>query len=78
LHEREIIGQPEDPRVIEGLATDEYSGIGSRDERRESAGQVTRTQLGGSTRAAGELGQSEGFFSQVSHGSPVSDGRWEI
>jgi len=43
LHQREIIGQPEHPRVIEGLATDEDSGIGSRDQRRERAVQVTRT-----------------------------------
>ena len=76
LHEREIIGQPEHPRVIEGLTTDEDSGIGSRDERRESAGQVTRTQLGGSTRAAGELGQSEGVFPEVSHWIPRF--RWEM
>ena len=54
LDERETVGQPEDSRVIEGLATDEDSGIGSRVQRREGAGKVTRTQLGGSTGAAGE------------------------
>ena len=67
LNERETIGQPENSRVIEGLSTDKDAGIGSRVQRREGAGQVTRTQLGGSTRAAGELGQSEGFFSEVGH-----------
>lgn len=67
LDERETVGQPEDPRVIEGLATDKDSGIGSRVQRREGAGKVTRTQLGGSTRAAGELGKAEGFFSDVGH-----------
>jgi len=85
LHEREFIGQPEDPRVIEGLTTDEDSGIGSRFQRSEGAGQVTRTQLGGSTRAAGELGESEGFFANVGHDvvldrrtERMADGRWEM
>jgi len=85
LHEREFIGQPEDPRVIEGLTTDEDSGIGSRFQRSEGAGQVTRTQLGGSTRAAGELGESECFFANVGHvvvlgrrTQGTADGRWEM
>ena len=28
LHEREVVGQAKDPRVIEGLVTDEQPGIG--------------------------------------------------
>ena len=67
LNESQIVGQPENARVIEGLTTNEDPGIGSRVQRREGAGQVTRTQLGGSTGAAGELGESEGLFSDVSH-----------
>jgi hypothetical protein len=71
LHEGETVGQPKHPRVIEGLSTNEDSGIGSRVQRRERAGQVTRTQLGGSTRAAGELGQSKRFLAKVGHGALV-------
>jgi hypothetical protein len=71
LHEGETVGQPKNSRVIEGLSTNEDSGIGSRVQRRERAGQVTRTQLGGSTRAAGELGEAEGFFPDVGHGALV-------
>jgi len=67
LYQREVVGQPEDPRVIEGLTTNENSGIGSRVQRREGAVQVTRTQLGGSTRAAGELGEAESLGSKVGH-----------
>jgi hypothetical protein len=71
LDEGQTIGQPKDSRVIEGLSTNENSGIGSRVQRRESAGQVTRTQLGGSTRAAGELSQSKCLFAKVGHGALV-------
>ena len=67
LDEREVLGQPEDPRVVEGLTTNENSGIGSRVQRREGAGQVTRTQLGGSTGAASELGESERLGAKVGH-----------
>ena len=54
LHEREVVGQHEDPRVIEGLATDDQVGIGPVRERRERSRQVTRTQFGGSTSATRE------------------------
>jgi hypothetical protein len=69
LHKREIGGQPKNPRVIEGLATDKNSGIRFRAQRREGAGQVTRTQLGGSTSAARELGKAERLLSEVGHES---------
>jgi hypothetical protein len=75
LNQRETIGQPENARVVEGLATDEDSGIGSRLQRGERAVQVTRTQLGGSTGAAGELSQSERLSSKISH-VLYSDWRW--
>ena len=54
LHEREIVGQHEDPRVVEGLAPDEEARIRVHGHAAQRARQVTRTQLGGSTSAARE------------------------
>jgi hypothetical protein len=69
LNECEPIRQQENPRVVEGLSTDKDSGIGSRFERREGAGQVTRTQLGGSTGATRELRQPKDLGAVVRHGT---------
>jgi hypothetical protein len=71
LDQCQRIGQPENPRIIEGLATNEDSGIGSRVQRREGAREVTRTQFGGSTGAARELGQTKSLFAKVSHGCSI-------
>ena len=59
LDEREIVAQHEDPRVVEGLATDEDSAVGVHRHAAQRLGQVTRTQLGGSTSAAREAREAK-------------------
>ena len=54
LDQREIVGQRKDPRIVEGLAPDNEARIRSNGDSFQRARQVTRTQLGGSTRAARE------------------------
>ncbi len=67
LHDRDVVGHAKDPRVIERFVADEDSRIGLSRERRERGGQVTRTHLGRSTRAARELGQAEDVLARVRH-----------
>jgi len=67
LHDRDVIGYAKNPRVIERFVTDEDSRIGLSRERRERGGQVARTHLGRSTRAARELRQAEDVLARVRH-----------
>jgi hypothetical protein len=59
LYEREIVGQDEHSRVVERLAPNEQAGIIAMRERGQGTREVTRTHLGGSTRATGECGKPE-------------------
>ena len=65
LDEGEIIGQHEDAGVIVGLATDDEPGIGAHGKCAQRAREVARTQLGGSTRAAGERRETKQLVSRV-------------
>src|SRR5204862_7629444 len=59
LDECEVVAQHEDPRVVEGLTTHEDSAVGVRGYAAQRLGQVTRTQLGGSTGAAREAREAK-------------------
>jgi hypothetical protein len=65
LHERHVLGQHEHAGVVERLASDEEPGIGVARERRERGGQVTRTHLGRSAGAAGELRETKELVARV-------------
>src|SRR6185436_2558128 len=54
LHERHVGGQYEDPRVVHRLVPYQQARIGTARQSFECLRQVTRTQLGGSTRATRE------------------------
>ena len=74
LDEREIVAQHEDPRVVEGLTTHENAAVGVHRHAAQRLGQVTRTQLGGSTSAAREAREAEELSARLvrRHGS----GEW--
>ena len=77
LHEREIVGQHEDPRVVEGLAPNDQPRIRLHREAAQRAREVTRTQLGGSTGAARERVRrksSSRVFDVVSNRRLIVDG----
>jgi len=65
LHEREIVRQHEDPRVVEGLAADDQPRIRLDGESAECSRQVTRTQLGSSAGASREGCQLEQLLACV-------------
>ena len=65
LNERQVVGHDEDARVVERLAPDEQAWIIAMRERGQGARKVTRTHLGGSTRAAGERGEPEELLARV-------------
>jgi len=59
LDEREIVGQQKDARVVERFAADQELRMRITRERRERAGEVTRTQFRSSASAARESRQAE-------------------
>ena len=71
MNERQVIGHDEDARVVERLAPDEQAWIIAMREGGQGAREVTRTHLGGSTRAAGEGSEPEELLAGVvrRHGS---------
>ena len=73
LHEGDVVGQRKDSRVVEGLAPHDKARIRDCRQSTQRLRQVTRTQLGGSTRATGEGGQLEELLTRVGH-----DGYWVL
>ena len=65
LHEREIVGQHKDPRVVEGLTPDNEARIRLEGQTAQRARQVTRTQLRRSARATGERGEAEQLLTRI-------------
>jgi hypothetical protein len=65
LNEGQIIGQRKNPGVIEGLETDDEPRIRAPWQAAQGTREVARTQLGGSTRAAGKRRETKELVSRV-------------